>query len=198
VIPRIFHRVVPEVVPEPFEQFWQTFQELHPGWQFYTWQDPLNQADWETGFLFDRCTAGAQLAGLVRLEVVWRYGGFYVDMDTEPLQSFEPLRDAECVFGTEGNGVLTDAIFGAHQRHRGIRACIDRFVDGFWHPSPSVTGPLLTTAVLGGRPDVTVLPQESFYPYLWTEPERAAEDFPNSYAVHRWNHSWENWEAESR
>ena len=193
MIPKVFHRVVPEVVPEPFEAFWCKFQELHPNWVFHTWQDPLDPDDWELGFLHRRCTAGAQLAGLVRLEVVWRYGGFYVDMDTEPLRPFDPLRVHQCVFGTEGNGVLTDAIFGAEREHPGIRACIDRFLDGFWHLSPSVTGPLHTTAVLGGRPDVTVLEREAFYPYLWTEPDRAGEEFPNSFAVHRWNHSWKNW-----
>lgn len=194
MIPRMFHRVVPEVVPDRFEEFWERFKRLHPGWEFVTWQDPLDPADWETGFLFDRCTAGAQLAGLVRLEVIWRYGGFYVDMDMEPLRSFEPLREHQCVFGTEGNGVLTDAIFGAEQHHPGIRACVDRFLRGFWHENPSMTGPLHTTHVLGGRPDVTVLEQKAFFPYLWTEPERAGEEFPDSFAVHRWNHSWKHWD----
>lgn len=195
MIPRIFHRVVPEVVPARFEAFWERFQELHPGWEFITWRDPLDSTDWELGFLHERCTAGAQLAGLVRLEVIWRHGGVYVDMDTEPLRSFEPLLDNECFFGTEDGVILTDAIFGAMQGHGGIRACIDRFLNGFWHPNPSVTGPRHTTAVLSGRPDVTVLPKDAFYPYLWTEPERADEEFPNSYALHRWNHSWKDWGA---
>ncbi|HEY7821342.1 MAG TPA: glycosyltransferase [Acidimicrobiia bacterium] len=193
MIPRIFHRVVPEVVPARFEAFWERFQELHPGWEFTTWRDPLDATDWELGFLHERCTAGAQLAGLVRLEVIWRHGGVYVDMDTEPLRSFEPLLDNECFFGTEDGTILTDAIFGAVAGHRGIRACIDRFLNGFWHPNPSNTGPRHTTDVLSGRPDVTVLPKDAFYPYLWTEPHRAGEEFPNSYALHRWNHSWKDW-----
>jgi mannosyltransferase OCH1-like enzyme len=195
VIPKILHRCVPEVVPDRYAEFWDRFCAMHPDWQHVTWQDPLNPDDWELGFLFDRCTAGAQLAGLVRLEVVWRFGGVYVDMDLEPLKPFDPLLEHKCFFGTEGGGILTDAVFGAEKSHLGIRQCIDRFRDGFWHPNPSVTGPRHTTVVLGGRPDVTVLPQEAFFPYLWTEPERANEEFPNSYAVHRWNHSWKDWQA---
>jgi len=194
VIPKILHRVVPEEVPDRFEEFWQRFCAMHPDWEHLTWRDPLDPADWELGHLFDRCTAGAQLAGLVRLEVVWRHGGVYVDMDMEPLRPFDDLLAHQCFFGTEGNGVLTDAVFGAERHHPGIRACVDRFLDGFWHPSPSVTGPLHTTAVLGNRADVTVLPQHIFFPYLWTEPERADEEFPDSYAVHRWNHSWKDWD----
>jgi hypothetical protein len=69
VIPKILHRCVPEVVPDRYAEFWDRFCAMHPDWQHVTWQDPLNPDDWELGFLFDRCTAGAQLAGLVRLEV---------------------------------------------------------------------------------------------------------------------------------
>jgi mannosyltransferase OCH1-like enzyme len=194
VIPKILHRVVPAEVPERYEKFWVGFQELHPGWEFRTWQDSLDPDDWELGFLFKRCTAGAQLAGLVRLEVIWRYGGVYVDMDMEPLKPLDPLLGHQCWFGTEDGVILTDAVFGAVQGHAGIRACIDRFLDGFWHPNPSMTGPRHTTAVLSGRPDVTVLPKDAFFPYIWTEPERAGEDFPDSFAVHRWNHSWKDWD----
>jgi mannosyltransferase OCH1-like enzyme len=193
VIPKILHRCVPAEVPERYAKFWVGFQRLHPEWEFHTWQDPLDPDDWELGFLFDRCTAGAQLAGLVRLEVIWRYGGVYVDMDMEPLKALDPLLSHECWFGTEDGVILTDAVFGAEQGHPGIRACIDRFLDGFWHPNPSMTGPRHTTAVLSGRADVTVLPKDAFFPYIWTEPERAGEEFPDSFAVHRWNHSWKDW-----
>jgi hypothetical protein len=47
---------------------------------------------------------------------------------------------------------------------------------------------------LAGRSDVTVLPKDAFYPYLWDEPERAGELFPQSVGVHRWNHSWKDWD----
>ena len=193
MIPKILHRCVPAEVPERYAKFWVGFQRLHPEWEFRTWQDPLDPDDWELGFLFDRCTAGAQLAGLVRLEVIWRHGGVYVDMDMEPLKALDPLLSHECWFGTEDGVILTDAVFGAEQGHPGIRACIDKFLDGFWNPNPSNTGPRHTTAVLSGRPDVTVLPKDAFFPYIWTEPERAGEEFPDSYAVHRWNHSWKDW-----
>lgn len=193
MIPRIFHRVVPEVVPDRFEEYWLAFQVLHPDWDFYTWRDPLNPQDFELSYLWDRCTAGAQLAGLVRLEVVWQYGGVYVDMDFEPVRSFNDLLGEQLFIGTEDGVVLTDALFGARPGHAGLRAAIDAFHEGFWSPNPSHTGPLHTTAHLRGRSDVTVIAKDCFYPYLWTEPHRADETFTESYAVHRWNHSWKNW-----
>lgn len=194
MIPRLFHRVVPTEVPDLFEAWWKRLGDLHPGWELRTWRDPLDPDDFELSGLWNRCTAGAQLAGLVRLEVVWRYGGIYLDMDFEPLRSFEPLLSHELFIGTEDGTVLTDAVFGAEPHHPGLREAIDAFHDGFWSRNPSVTGPLHTTAHLSGRPDVTVIAKDRFYPYLWTEPERAGQTFPDAYAVHRWNHSWRDWQ----
>jgi hypothetical protein len=34
-------------------------------------------------------------------------------MDLEPLKPFDPLLVHKCFFGTEGGGILTDAVFGA-------------------------------------------------------------------------------------
>ena len=194
MIPKVFHRVVPATIPPLFDTWWHQFQQLHPGWDFVTWRDPLDPADFELSHLWERCTAGAQLAGLVRLEVVWRHGGIYVDMDFEPRKPFDPLLSNRLFIGTEDGHVLTDAVFGAEPRHRGLRAAIDAFHDGYWSRNPSDTGPLHTTRHLSGRDDVTVCPTDWFYPYLWTEPQRAGDDFPNAYAIHRWNHSWRDWQ----
>ena len=192
LIPRIFHRVVPEVVPPRFEEFWQRLQALHPAWEFRTWADPLDPSEFETGPLFAECTSGAQLAGLVRLEVVHRHGGIYVDMDVEPLRSFEELRELPCFIGTEDGRILTDAVFGAVPGHPGIRAALDRAKSTPMTAGAWATGPGVVTHVLSQRDDVEVLPPEVFYPYLWQEPWREREDFTatTAIAVHHWNMSW--------
>jgi hypothetical protein len=192
VIPRILHRVVPTVVPPTFEAYWVRFRELHPGWELRTWADPLDPDEFESGRLFSECVSGAQLAGLVRLEIVHRYGGVYVDMDVEPLRSLEPLLGYECFIGTEDGRVLTDAVIGAVPGHPGIRACLDRAMAMPMTAGPWATGPGVVTAVLSQRSDVEVLPPRVFYPYSWTEPWRVGEDFAaqGAVAVHRWNASW--------
>ena len=196
MIPKILHRVVPAEVPDVFEDYWARWKALHPGWGYATWQDPLEPAEWQLSHLWGRCTAGAQLAGLVRLEVVYRCGGVYVDMDMEPLRAIDPLLYNRCFIGTEDGVILTDAMFGAVPHHPAIGACIDRLANGYWSPNPSDTGPRMVTEMLRGRSDVTVLPKDVFYPYTWEEPHRAAETFDGSYAVHRWNHSWKHWEEQ--
>lgn len=196
MIPNIFHRSIPPAIPAEFRQWWNRLTQIHPGWTFRTHRDPLNPDEWELGFLFERCTAGAQLAGLVRVEAVWRWGGWYIDMDVEPLKHFGPLCDHQLAIASEDGTLYTDAVFGAEAGHPALRAIMDRFLEGYWSDSPHDTGPTLMTEVLTGRDDVTVLPAETFYPYLYWEKHRRRENFaanPNTYAVHHWNFSWQDW-----
>ncbi|MGH7533990.1 MAG: galactosyltransferase-related protein, partial [Gemmatimonadales bacterium] len=87
-IPRILHRVVPEISPPESELWWLQFAALHPDWTLMTHRDPLQPADWPlTARYWTKCRTGAQLAGLVRLEALWRWGGVYVDQDVEPYRS---------------------------------------------------------------------------------------------------------------
>lgn len=191
MIPMIFHRCVPAHVPAEFDAWWDRFAELHPAWMFNTVADPIDPTHYELGHLHQRCTTGAQLAGMVRLELVWRYGGIYVDMDVEPLRSFDELRSHDCFVGTEDGHHLTDAVFGAEAGHPAVRACIDRLLDGYWSKNPSETGPVLMTNTFRAVGGVTVLPKAAFYPYSWDEDDPGT--YGDSFAVHRWNHSWKEW-----
>lgn len=101
MIPRILHRVVPEHTTADVETFWQRFREMHPTWELRTWRDPLNSEEFELGHLFGRCRRGAELADVVRLEVLHRYGGIYVDSDCEPWRPLDPLLHHSFFIGTE-------------------------------------------------------------------------------------------------
>ncbi len=192
-IPKIIHRVVPEQVPPRFEAFWRRFAELHPDWELRTWQDPLDPGQFELGHKFAECTSGAQLAGLVRLEVLWRYGGVYVDMDIEPLRPFDPLRGVPAFIGTENGEVLTDALMAAERGHPGFRACMNRVAQTPMSAGALATGPLLVTAVLSGRDDVQVLPPRFFYPAKFDGLQEGRDRIiaeGRSFAIHHWHRSW--------
>lgn len=211
MIPRRLIRCVPADPPAWAEEFWQAWKDLHPGWQFVTYRDPIDHRCFPLlGRWFTFCTSGAQLAGLVRLEAVHELGGIYVDMDMEPLRPLGPLLEAvgefgadQAFIGTEDDQHLTDAMFGAPAGHAGIAACIDRVNDLFGDalaedmhpPGAQATGPLNTTAVLKQRSDTVVLPRRMLYPYSYTERHRRHEDFrttsPDSFAVHHWAFSWQ-------
>lgn len=195
-IPRILHRTVPELVDADVERFWDRFAVLHPGWELRTHRDPLDPAAWpETGALWARCDSGAQKAGLIRLEALWRDGGVYVDSDVEPYRSLEPLLQLPGFAGWEDAKVVPDAVLGAEPGHPAVREMLDRAKAaveagrGAWDSGPGVT-----TAVLPGRSDWLLLPPGSFFPYHYSERRRRHEDHqvanPWAFGAHHWAASW--------
>lgn len=193
-IPRILHRVVPASTSEEAETWWDRFGALHPGWTLLTHRDPLDPADWPlTARSWKLCTSGAQFAGLIRLEALWRWGGIYIDSDVEPYRSFEPLLPLRAFAAWEDAKVVPDAVLGAEPEHPAIRACLTlalkRLRQGAWESGPGVT-----TTLLPGRSDVLLLPPGSFFPYHYHEKHRRHEDHaaaqPWAFAAHHWAGSW--------
>jgi len=200
-IPRILHRVVPETTTPIVEAYWKRFKALHPGWSHMTHRDPLDPAQWPlTSSHWNECTTGAQLAGLIRLEALYRWGGIYVDSDCEPYRSLEPLLGAHAFAGWEDRNVIPDAVLGAEPEHPAILACIKLALKllpkGAWESGPGVT-----TRLLKNRPDVLLLPPGSFYPYHYKEKERARDDHkvasPWAFMAHHWAGSWLNQEVDT-
>lgn len=117
-IPRILHRTVPAETSGQVEAWWTKFQALHPGWEFRTYREPIDPAEWPlTGDLWDRCQNGAQKAGLIRLEALHRDGGVYVDSDVEPFRSLEPLLGLPAFAGWEDESTVPDAVLGCEPGH---------------------------------------------------------------------------------
>lgn len=196
-IPRILHRVVPETSPAEAEAWWAGFGELHPDWTLMTHRDPLRPAQWPiTSPHWSKVRTGAQLAGLVRLEALWRWGGIYVDQDVQPVRSLEPLLALHGFAAWEDARCIPDAIMGFEPEHPAVRRCLDlaikRLPQGTWESGAGVT-----TEVLKGRTDVLLLPPGVFYPVHYRDPERDAKMAafdptaePWTLAVHRYWGSW--------
>ena len=196
-IPRILHRTVPAVTTPQVELWWSRFEALHPGWKFMTHRDPLDPAGWPmTGDLWDRCTSGAQKAGLIRLEALWRWGGVYVDSDVEPYRDLEPLLQLPAFAAWEDAKVVPDAVLGCEPQHPAWDLMIARARAAVGGGAKAwESGPGVTTAILPGRPDVLLLPPGAFFPYHYSEKAtRASEDHaaaqPWAFAAHHWHHSW--------
>lgn len=193
-IPRILHRTVPADTTDEVEGWWRSFQRLHPGWEFRTYREPIDPADWPlTGDLFDRCQNGAQKAGLIRLEALHRDGGVYVDSDVEPIRSLEPLLQLQAFAAWEDETTVPDAVLGAEPGHPAWAEMITKarsVIEGGGDAWGS--GPGVTTATLPNRADVLVLPPGAFYPHHYLEKAKAGERTtrPWVFVEHKWHHSW--------
>jgi FkbM family methyltransferase len=191
-IPAIIHLTVPAKTTAIQERAIERARALHPGWRVIVWQDPIPPETFELAPFWDKVNSGAQLADLIRIEVVYRFGGIYVDSDLMLEQALDPLRAFDFFIASEDGSVLTNAVFGASPRHPALRKLIDSIADddGFnWQLEPvHTTGPGFFSRELKWRTDVTVLPRSTFYPYNWNE--RQAAPHKHTYGVHLWEKSW--------
>lgn len=201
MIPPRLIRTIPEQVDAEVEARWDRACKLHPDWDHVTYRDPIDPAWFPlTAKHWPRCQNGAQFAGLVRLEALFAGGGVYIDSDVELFQPLDSLLHLRGFAGWEDREVVPDAVLGAEAEHPAIAACLRLATERIESPSMDwrtgngawSTGPGVTTEILPGRDDFTVLPPDSFYPVHYSH--RAALDShqpaPWTYGMHRWAASW--------
>lgn len=198
-IPRVFHQVWINrdrpALPSPYREYSERWRALHPHWQYRLWN--LENLDFELRRpdLLPQCTHYAQMADVLRLEVLYRYGGVYLDTDFEPLRPIDPVTSGVGhLFCSEDGAHLSIGIIGARPGSPLIARLLDAMPSRLGEAPVNVeTGPVFVTRQLlgaGFENDVRFAPSHLFYPYAWNEPHRADEDFPDALAVHRWAHSW--------
>jgi mannosyltransferase OCH1-like enzyme len=187
-------------MPEEVARFGRAWVDLNPGWELHTWREwdlpALRNQLW-----FDHAASFASRADIARLELLHRFGGVYVDTDEEPLRPLEALiADTSCFLATEDGQWLATGVIGAVPRHPFITMLVDGIPASILanpDAAPNVqTGPKYVTAQwltyeeIEDRSPVEVFPAALFYPYHFSEPERANEDFPEAFAVHHWAKTW--------
>lgn len=146
---------------------------------------------------FDQAQTWAGKSDILRYELLYRFGGIYVDTDVECLRPFdELLQDARPFIGWEDARLLCPTVMGASAGHPAIGALLDALPRWFARyrgaPPNRQTGPWFTTKVLRGRSDVRLLEREAFYPVGWWERAKLGGPYPSaSFSVHHWNQGWD-------
>jgi len=94
MIPKIIHYcwLSTDPIPNELKQYIRTWESLLPEYEFMLWNfDRFNPADsiWVSQAFESKKYAFA--ADYIRLYALLHYGGIYLDMDVEVLQSFDPF-----------------------------------------------------------------------------------------------------------
>jgi inositol phosphorylceramide mannosyltransferase catalytic subunit len=216
MIPRIIHQIwlgrAP--VPHEFTTFSEGWRRLHPDWEYILWTDNglpeiINE------HVFEAVSSMAGKADVLRYELVWRYGGIYVDMDFECLRPIDVLLEEVPAFIADQRvNRPINGLFGAERGHGLTAALIAALPESFATRRGlfDQTGPGFLRRVfyqyLGA--DFTVekrrhgylhqsrdshrvvqgFERDVFCPYDSHEKHRRHERFPSAYAVHHWAGSW--------
>jgi FkbM family methyltransferase len=169
-------------------------RKLHPAWGIKLWPDAPQGESFLLEKYWPKVNSGAQFADLLRLDVLYRFGGVYVDSD---LRLFKPLDELvqrfDFFIASEDGYNLTNALIGARKDSPLLRHLIDELNTGEpdWSlPPHRTTGPHFFSRQLKWRKEeVTVLPRESFYSY-GPGFEGQKRNHRHAYGEHLWAYSW--------
>lgn len=191
-IPKVIHQVwVGDQTKRP--------QELMDSWMFPTWEYQLwtekeiDEFGLENRQLYDffmkkKCYHGA--ADVVRVEVIERLGGVYIDADTECYQPIDEIMEG-CTFwsvwsnkeGRIANGVIAaipeHPILVEYRKAMGEATSVEP-------PWSTIGGTLFTKMIFEHQDEYTkLMPTVTFYPYDSKGVRNTARH--KNYARHYWN-----------
>ena len=219
MIPKIFHQIWlgSQPMPEQHKVWSRTWLRFNPGWTLRLWKGQeelvlINQEE------FDTARHVVEQSDILRYEIVYRFGGCYIDTDFECLRRFDwKLLTNEAFVGLERQERINNAILAAEPKHPWMEAAIQRLpLHRATHADKSVaerTGPDFLQAVTSGRRDVKIFPIHYFYslsmkqaieqrdenpPSLETDPLKAnalkVDTATQAYARHHFALSWKKME----
>lgn len=217
-IPKIIHHIwLGSPLPEKCRVLRETWVKNHPDWQFILWTDAdIERFGLENKPLYDASTNWGEKSDIARYEIVFRYGGLYVDTDyqsVKPMDVFHHCVDfytgiyANNSRGTSTNMTMGMGLIGARPGHPILRAAIDgiKGTPNARNNSSAIlsrTGPYYWTRIVlahAGK-DATlrdiVLPPMFVYPTAISGRGQSLEDqrknfFTHStFANHVWHMSW--------
>lgn len=158
-IPKIIHQIWfkfhegGETVPEEYNNMRNEWKRLHPGWTFVLWDDKKATTLLEKFYpeflpMYNSYTEPIRRCDAFRFFVLHRLGGFYVDMDTSPLQKLDSLLNNEMVLVKDVNPLLglNNGFMAAVPQHPFMKMCCENLASTKNLPMTFMsTGPLFLT-----------------------------------------------------
>ena len=189
-IPRVFHQiwVGPDPIPEEFAGYRETWARHHPEWELRLWTEENLPTDLERKEAYELLRQPAERADLIRLELLYREGGVYVDVDFECLRPIEPLvGEVEFFAGLRKPRRVNNALLGCIPGHRVLARAIReiRPRTTYGPVDKTGTGPLFWRKLLRDYPELTIFQPEVFYP-------DTVEERRHAYAFHHQARTWQD------
>lgn len=225
-IPKIIHQTwKDEQLPEAFQLLSQTWKEMLPGWEYRLWTDDMNREFVKTHYpdflgKYDAYPNKIQRADAIRYLLLQTYGGLYVDLDFECIDSefITLLEGAEFVAGKEPyahsarygmDHIICNALMASIPNHPFLEYTIQRMMT---HPRGwdvrhggdilSSTGPFLLTDSYNAYQDkdnLKIIEPDLLYPirvgesqFIFADKvsEEMEQRINNAYAIHYFSGTW--------
>lgn len=201
VIPRTIHQIWigPRTPPWNWiDSFRRDFARRHPEWKYRLWRDAdVEQLALTNQSLYAQEPEWFGKADILRYEILYRYGGLYIDADTrwlngKPLDDLRWLADGVGIFAAAEDGeMLANGVIGCTRGHPAMRLLIATLASTYaatrierrWPPWIA-SGPRFFSEVMRGLP-ICKLPGHYLYPRNWhgIPLDIDTSAFPDSYMI---------------
>ncbi len=138
------------------------------------------------------------LADPIRVNVLYKYGGIYLDTDVEITKNFDPLLNTNFFAGCEDeNNNKCFAVFGCIPKHQILKNLLSFYEKDIWSSSQYISTGIFTKFIddfssknSDNLQEISIYPPEYFYPFPLGQtfsPDCITE---NTYAIHWWEKTW--------
>jgi mannosyltransferase OCH1-like enzyme len=133
MINKIIHQIwLGNPMPNRLKKYCQSWKEHHPDWEYKLWTEE-NLPELQNQELYDNAKTYAERSDIIRLEILKKYGGIYVDCDIECKHNIEYLiGDSEFIVCQDlpewprfKIPYLNNALMGCTPNHPLIKRLID-------------------------------------------------------------------------
>lgn len=198
-IPKIIHQIWLGPLEPPNEAM-QSWKKLHPDWEYILWTEK-NLPELKNQDAFDRSEAYSQKADILRYEVLFHFGGIFVDADEHCIKNINPLFeeifqefcDCFAVYEKGNSGLIANGIMGCTKKNPFMEKLVNGINIDQEGRTWEIVGPkYLTDMIEKHNPEVYLFKSKVFLPVHHSERPRKKINLnqlkqdPEIYGVQLW------------
>jgi inositol phosphorylceramide mannosyltransferase catalytic subunit len=208
-IPKKIHQIwLGGPLPDKYLEFTKSWKKFHPNWEYHLWTGKDVDGLLSLGRnSYDVATNYGMKSDILRYEILYKYGGIYVDTDFECMKAFDGLLNLRFFTGVGYDTImqLYIGLIACVPGHPIIFNCLQNMKTKYTGTKGSVicneTGANYFTRMFVDNIKnhngygVVAFPTDFFYPYpnnIRGEGNPYEYATENTYAIHHWAVSWSN------
>jgi mannosyltransferase OCH1-like enzyme len=195
MIPKIIHYAWfgNTALPENVKGCIASWKKTNPDFEIKLWnEENVTLNDYPFALKMYQQKKWAFVVDHIRLVILEREGGIFLDADMYLLQSLSPLVDKQCVLGKESDEDISAGMIASIPHHPFIKKCLSFYEK---NPTELITIPRVLTEVFTSyeeKDSIFIYPPKTFYPIDAENIGSYHGQFLGNdvLGVHLWNYSW--------